>query len=77
MNKYDKPGFDFALAWFIEECGEALHAAGKTQRWGRTSFNPDLPRDQQETNEAWLRREAKDVIVRAQRLIDEIDGHYP
>ena len=69
MNpKYLRPGFDFALAHAIEEAGEFIAAAGKTQRWGRESVNPELPAHEQETNETWLRREAGDVQTAIDRL---------
>jgi hypothetical protein len=66
--RFLQDGFDKNLAHFIEECGEALAAAGKTQRWGRNSVNPLLPKRQQETNEAWLRRELRDVEEAIDRL---------
>lgn len=66
-------GFDKTLAHFIEECGECLAAAGKTQRWGRDSVNPLLPADQQETNGAWLRRELADLREVLDRLEYELD----
>jgi hypothetical protein len=49
------------LAYLIEECGECLHAAGKTLRWGSNSVNPELPPEQQETNRDWLWRELADL----------------
>jgi hypothetical protein len=72
-TKYLRPGFDFALAHVVEECGEVLAAAGKTQRWGRDSTNPELPRDQRETNEAWLVRELNDLRGAIDRLLVAID----
>jgi hypothetical protein len=66
--KYLQEGFDKQLSHFIEEAGEALAAAGKTQRWGPWSVNPTLPPHQQETNFAWLERELKDVEAAIQRL---------
>jgi len=55
------------LGKFIEECGEALAAAGKTVRFGWKSFNP-LPGASKETNEEWLAREVSDVEEAIQRL---------
>jgi len=55
-------GFDKRLSKVIEECGELLHAAGKLQRWGRDSVNPDLPKERQEKNIVWLEREMTDVV---------------
>jgi hypothetical protein len=57
-----------ALGRFIEECGEALAAAGKTVRYGWDSFNPLLPVDQQECNEDWLQREVADLEEAIARL---------
>ena len=72
-QKYLRRGFDFCLAHVIEECGEVLAAAGKTQRWGRSSVNPELPPAQQETNEVWLRRELNDLRSAIDRLLSEMD----
>lgn len=66
--QYLFPGFDFALAHAVEEAGEFLAAAGKTQRFGRDSVNPELPPEQQETNLAWIRREAADLRGALDRL---------
>ena len=57
------------LGKFIEECGEALAAAGKTIRFGYDSYNPELGTNK-ETNEEWLQREINDLeeaIVRLRR----------
>ena len=67
-SKYLREGFDFALAHAIEEAGEFLAAAGKTQRWGRDSVNPELPPEQQERNDDWLRREMADLRGALNRL---------
>ncbi len=71
--RYLRPGVDFALSHAIEEAGEFVAAAGKTQRWGLRSFNPELAPEEQETNEAWLRREAADVVAAIGRLLAELD----
>lgn len=60
--------FEQRLAHFVEECGEALAAAGKTQRWGLDSVNPELPASQQETNAQWLWREVEDLHKAIDRL---------
>jgi len=57
-----------ALGRFIEECGEALAAAGKTVRYGYNSFNPLLDVDHRERNEDWLRREIADLEDSIARL---------
>lgn len=71
--RFLQAGFDKRLSHVIEECGEVLAAAGKTQRWGRTSVNPLLPVAQQETNEAWLRRELLDLQKAVTRLLETMD----
>ena len=65
-------GFDKQLSHLIEECGEVLAAAGKTQRWGPYSVNPLLPKEQQETNISWLSREINDLKRAISRLEETI-----
>jgi NTP pyrophosphatase (non-canonical NTP hydrolase) len=74
--RFLQAGFDKQLAHLIEECGEVIAAAGKTQRWGRDSSNPLLPEDQ-ETNEQWLRREMGDLVAAWERLLKTMDGSPP
>jgi NTP pyrophosphatase (non-canonical NTP hydrolase) len=57
-----------ALAHLVEECGEVLSAAGKTQRYGFDSVNPLLPKHQQETNADWLWREMEDLKMAIDNL---------
>lgn len=66
--RFLQSGFDKQLAHLVEECGEVLAAAGKTQRWGRASVNPLLPEREQETNECWLRRELADLRQAMDRI---------
>jgi hypothetical protein len=75
--EYLRPGFDFALAHAIEEAGEFLAAAGKTQRWGRSSVNPELPASEQETNAEWLRREMHDLTGALVRLNTAMVQDWP
>lgn len=56
-----------ALGKFIEECGEALAAAGKTVRFGWDNYNP-LPGASKEMNEDWLQREVNDLKEAIARL---------
>ncbi len=56
--------------YLVEECGEVMHAAGKTLRWGETSVNPEIPQYQRETNLVWLKRELCDL----RGAIDRIEG---
>lgn len=58
----------------IEECGEVLSAAGKTQRWGPYSSNPLI--EDPETNIAWLWRELQDLKSAVARLEDSITEEF-
>lgn len=73
---YFQEGFEAQLSHAIEECGEFLAAAGKTQRWGTLSVNPELPKEEQETNIIWLIREARDVREAINRLLVTIERGY-
>ena len=70
--KYMRPGIDFAVGKLIEECGELQAALGKTLRWGWQSYNPELPTDERETNETWVRREMEDVLNAISNLLREM-----
>ena len=59
--KYMRGGLDFAVGKAVEEAGEFCAAIGKTLRWGWHSVNPELPRDEQETNILWVKREIADL----------------
>ena len=76
-EEYLRPGFGFCLAHAVEEAGEFLAAAGKTQRWGTSSVNPELPADQQEPNLVWLRREMADLRGALDRLEVSIERNLP
>ncbi len=71
--EFIQKGFEKNLSHLIEECGEVLAAAGKTQRWGRFSVNPLLPKDEQETNIDWLAREMNDLEAAIKRVRKEMD----
>lgn len=71
--RFLQDGFDKKLAHVVEECGEVLAAAGKTQRWGLYSVNPLLPEEKQETNRAWLWRELQDLKQAVDRLLEDED----
>lgn len=60
------------MGYLVEECGEVLAAAGKTLRWGLNSVNPELPKEEQETNRAWLLREFVDLRRAIDLVEDEI-----
>jgi NTP pyrophosphatase (non-canonical NTP hydrolase) len=70
--RFLQDGFDKRLFHLIEECGELLAAAGKTQRWGPESANPLLPVEEQEKNIDWLKREIADVEQAIYRLKEEL-----
>lgn len=73
-RRYFQQGFEKILSHTIEEAGEFLAAAGKTQRWGLHSYNPELPEDLQETNREWLIREIHDLQLQLSRLAGELEG---
>ena len=73
-DKYIVHDLPHTLAHFIEECGEALSAAGKALRWGLDSYNPELPPEQRETNQEWLERELDDVEGAIDRLREQLAG---
>lgn len=67
--RYLRPhDFDFCLKHLVEELGELTAAAGKTLRWGPDSYNPELPKEEQEPNIDWLFREFNDVQAAMFRL---------
>lgn len=73
--RFLQEGFEAQANHVVEEIGEALGpigdllaALGKTGRWGRKSVNPLLPPEQQEANEAWLRR----ALSAAKPEIDDV-----
>lgn len=66
--EYEPRDAETALGYLVEECGEVLSAAGKAQRWGLDSVNPEIPRREQETNREWILRELIDL----ERAIDRV-----
>lgn len=75
--RFLQQGFDKQLAHLVEECGEVLAAAGKTQRWGPLSVNPLLPPGEQETNIVWLQREMADLRQALDRLSATMEEQFP
>ncbi|AYO78346.1 hypothetical protein EBF16_16485 [Sphingobium yanoikuyae] len=71
-----RPGVDFATGKLVEELGELQAALGKSIRWGRSSFNPEVPADQRETNADWIEREIDDVLEAIENYRREA-GHKP
>jgi NTP pyrophosphatase (non-canonical NTP hydrolase) len=74
--RFIQHGFDKVLSHCIEECGEVLAAAGKTQRWGPLSTNPLIPFDERETNLTWLRRELCDLLDVIARLDSAMQDEF-
>lgn len=72
QKRYLRPGPDFAIAHLVEECGEVLMAAGKTQRFGLASFNPEVQPCHRETNRDWLLREIEDLEGAIARVRQEL-----
>jgi hypothetical protein len=70
--RYMRPGLEFAVGKVIEEAGELQAALGKTLRWGWDSYNPELPLQQRESNESWVRREIVDVREALNNLENEL-----
>lgn len=62
------------LGYFVEECGEALAAVGKTLRWGLDGVNPELPEEEQETNRRWVLRELRDLTRAIRYVRDVLNG---
>jgi len=75
MKEEYKPNtIEQKLGYLVEECGEVLHAVGKTQRWGLESVDPTdnaklittngdgyYYEYRKETNREWILREIKDL----------------
>lgn len=73
-QEFLQTGFEKQLAHVVEECGEVLVAAGKTQRFGWASVNPLIPVHQRESNLSWLSREMEDLQGAIARLQDTINS---
>lgn len=74
--RFLQDGFDKRLSHLIEECGEVLAAAGKTQRWGVHSVNPLLPRERQVSNLEWLQSEMNDLRQAMDRLDEAMEQEF-
>ena len=66
--RFLQSGFEKQLGHLVEECGEVLAAAGKTQRWGADSVNPLIPKSEQVRNADWLWAEMADLEQAIARL---------
>lgn len=62
------------MGYLVEECGEVLHAAGKIQRWGLESYNPELPEAQRETNRQWLARELSNLEAAIAMIREDLES---
>jgi len=74
-SKFLQKGKNKQLAHLVEECGEVLAAAGKTQRWGWESTNPVT--GDPETNAEWLWRELQDLKLVIRRLEKSMKSDFP
>jgi hypothetical protein len=74
--RFLQDGFSKRLSHFVEECGEALAAAGKTQRWGAWGWNPLIAPADRESNLIWLIRELADVRQAIDRLELSIQDEF-
>jgi NTP pyrophosphatase (non-canonical NTP hydrolase) len=72
--EYEPYGFMACAGYLTEEIGEVLHALGKSERWGLQSTNPEIPPEERETNEAWLRRELIDLKGAIDRMEATLDN---
>ncbi len=75
-RNYTPKDFASKLAHVIEEAGEVMAAAGKTQRFGLCSYNPELPEKEREYNIHWLERELKDLKKAIEALESDSDFKY-
>jgi NTP pyrophosphatase (non-canonical NTP hydrolase) len=66
--EYEPDTIEQRLGYLVEECGEVLHAAGKSIRWGLDSYNPELPKKAREANRDWLKRELGDLKAAIMRI---------
>lgn len=73
--EYLRLNFRSLLGHVVEECGEVIQAAGKIQRWGLFSVNPELEPEDQLQNVAWLEQELLDLKGAIQRLEDHM-GYF-
>lgn len=60
------------LGYLAEECGEVIQTVGKSIRWGLDGYNPELPKEEQETNRVWILRELKDLKLAIKYVTDTI-----
>lgn len=83
-ERYVSKTSEQAISHIIEEAGEVIAAYGKAKRFGWTSWNPELPPEDQETNQEWFLRELDDLesaigafrkteVVERQELITRIE----
>jgi NTP pyrophosphatase (non-canonical NTP hydrolase) len=71
--EYQPVSIEQKLGYLVEECGEVLHAVGKTQRWGLESFNPEFGAST-ETNRKWILREFTDLERACAIVRTALDG---
>ncbi len=73
----DKDSLNKRLAHAVEECGEFLAAAGKTQRFGGWSVNPLIPMEERIPNLLWLLNELMDLRAALERLSSSLPREVP
>lgn len=69
---YEPKTLEQIIGYVVEECGEVVSAIGKSLRWGLDSVNPELPKEEQETNSDWILRELDDLEDGIERLRDAL-----
>lgn len=72
--EYEPKTLEQKLGYLVEECGEVMAGVGKTLRWGIDSSNPELPKEERETNRAWILRELVDLEGAIQRVKEELNA---
>lgn len=75
-SKYAPRTTDQRIGYFIEECGEALHAAGKSLRWGLRHSNPETPLADRKDNAQLLREEIWDLKRAIKMLERDLNNNY-
>ena len=75
-KRFLQDGFEKRLSHAVEECGEFIAAAGKTQRWGVWSVDPTIPEHERITNLVWLKLEMGDIRQALDRLEEAIKQEF-
>lgn len=70
-EQYIPHSLEQKLGYLMEECGEVMHATGKSIRWGFQGANPEIPEEERITNAQWLLDELNDL----KRAISWVENH--